>query len=104
MPEKVNYRDVDAVGEAMHWLRSPLNCENLGLTVVDADEGWRGKRHDHSSDGQEEVYLVVEGEAELEVEDEVLALEEGDAVRVDASETRRLEFLEDGVVVVAGAA
>lgn len=104
MAEEVNYREVEPVAESMHWLREPLDCSELGLTVVDAEAGWRGKEHDHGHDGQEEVYLLLEGEAELEVEDEVFDLGVGDAVRVDPGESRQMTVGDAGaLVVVAGA-
>ena len=36
---KVNYEETETTYE-MHFLRDPLDCENHGLTVVDADPGW----------------------------------------------------------------
>lgn len=87
---KANYEDVGAKGGALHFLRDELDCENLGVTVIDAESEWEGQEHNHENDGQEEVYLLVEGEAAIEVDGDVIQLEEGDAIRVSANEDRKL--------------
>ena len=101
--DKVNYDDVEPIAPGMHFLRGELNCENLGITVLDATEGWRGKEHDHSGDGEEEVYLLLEGSGHITVDGEERALEPGDAVRVDPDSTRQLYFEEESQMVIAGA-
>ncbi|MFB6168695.1 MAG: cupin [Haloferacaceae archaeon] len=104
MPTSVNYRDGDEKAPGMFFLREALSCENLGLTVVEADEGWAGMEHDHAEEGHEEVYLLAEGSATLVVEGEDHELDEGDAVRVAPAETRTLRVGDSGAhVVVAGA-
>lgn len=101
---RVNYREVDPVADAMHFLRDPLGCEGLGVTVVDCPPGWTGKAHDHADGGHEEVYHLVDGEATVEIDGEAVSLTAGDAVRV-APEARRQ--LQNGDVastfVIAGA-
>ena len=87
---KVDYRDVDAVGGGLHFLREPLECENLGVTVIDCDPGWVGKEHDHAELGHEEVYLLVEGEATAVVDGEHVPMSAGDAIRIAPEATRLL--------------
>ena len=104
MPTKVDYRDGDERAPGMFFLRDALDCENLGLTVVEADANWEGMEHDHADEGHEEVYLLARGSATLDVEGTEYELREGEAVRVAPSETRRLRAGDDGAhVVVAGA-
>jgi mannose-6-phosphate isomerase-like protein (cupin superfamily) len=101
---KANYQDVDAKGGALHFLRDELNCENLGITVIDAEPGWEGLEHDHAEDDHEEVYLLVEGEVSVKIGDEVVQLEEGDATRVPGEEERKLvNGDEKSKIVVVGA-
>ncbi|WP_152040896.1 cupin domain-containing protein [Salinigranum salinum] len=88
---KVNYHDVDPKAEAMYFLRDPLGCENLGLTVVDCEPNWTGMEHDHADRRHEEVYYLVEGEATLHVDGDEVAMDAGDAVRVSPDATRQIE-------------
>lgn len=75
----------------MHFLRDPLDCENLGVTVVECEPGWTDKEHDHAAEGQEEVYLLLSGEATVTVEDESVEMEDGDAIRIPDDATRYIE-------------
>ena len=101
--DQLAYTEVEPVAEGMHFLRDPLNCEELGVTVVGVPEGWTGKPHDHADRGEEEVYVLLEGEATMEVDDETLSLSGGDVVRVDPDATRQLHADSDIELVVAGA-
>ena len=100
---RVSYEEVEPRAPGMHFLRDALDCDGLGFTVLDASEGWQGKEHDHEHDGQEEVYLLVDGAATLTVDGEEVALDAGDAVRVPADATRELSFAEESQMVIAGA-
>lgn len=99
----VDYDDVEQRAPGMTFLRDALDCENVGVTVLDADDGWEGKEHDHTHDSQEEVYLLLEGAGTLTVDGTDVPLEAGHAVRVDAASTRQLAFDEDSTMVIAGA-
>jgi quercetin dioxygenase-like cupin family protein len=87
---KVDSRDVEPIGEGMRFLRDSLDCEKLGVTTLDADPGWTGKEHDHADDGQEEVYVLLEGSATVTVEGEDVELEAGEALRIPANATRQI--------------
>lgn len=101
---EVNFRDVEPVGGGLHFLRDPLECENLGFSVREMEPGETGKEHDHSHDGQEEVYLLVTGEATMVVDGEPVELSAGDAVRVAPGATRQLRNGDvESYLVVAGA-
>lgn len=93
--------DIDSVVPeeygGMWFFREPLDCENLGMTLLELEPGGKGKAHDHASDGQEEVYLVVDGEltvdlggGEDESPEEEVTLEAGQAVRVAPGTWRQL--------------
>lgn len=100
---KENYAEVDPLAPGMHFLRDALDCERLGLTVVEGDEEWSGMEHDHEEGSHEEVYLLVEGSGSITVDGEDVALDPGDAVRVSPSSTRTYEFDEASRLVVVGA-
>ena len=98
-----HYSNVEELAPGMHFLRDELDCENLGITVVDVDGKWEGKQHDHADEGQEEVYLLMEGSGSLTVDGEKITLGPGKAVRVDPEATRKLFFTEESSMVIVGA-
>ena len=87
---KANYLEADPVSGGMHFLRDELDCDNLGLTVLDVDPGWEGKTHDHADEGHEEVYLLVKGAATVSIDGASVVLDPGDAVRVSPDSTRQI--------------
>ena len=88
---KVNYEDVEPVAEAMHFLRDPLDCDNLGLTVVECEPHWEGKPHDHKETDHEEVYILVDGRANVHVDGEEVSMNEGDPLRIDPDSQRQIQ-------------
>jgi mannose-6-phosphate isomerase-like protein (cupin superfamily) len=99
---KTNYADVESKA-GLHFLREPLACEQLGVSVIDVEDGRDGPVHDHADTGQEEVYVLIEGSGILRFEDNEIPLEPGDAVRVTPEVTRQLELHGESLLVVAGA-
>lgn len=87
---KVNYRDVEPVADAMHFLREPLDSDQLGVTFVRCKPGWVGMKHDHADNEHEEVYVLIEGEATVTVEEEDVAMEPGDAIWIPPEATRQI--------------
>jgi mannose-6-phosphate isomerase-like protein (cupin superfamily) len=100
---KATYTDGNERAEGMFFLRETLDCDNLGLTVVDVEEGWAGMEHDHGDGDHEEVYYLADGAVTIVVDDESVPMAPGDAVRVAPSATRRLHAEEPSRLVVAGA-
>jgi quercetin dioxygenase-like cupin family protein len=48
-----------------------LGVESFGMQIFDFEAGFTGyPEHDHSLEGQEEVYVVLRGSAEFEIEGE----------------------------------
>ena len=92
----------------MWFFREPLDCENLGMTLFELEPDGKGKAHDHAADGQEEVYLVVDGELTVELgggEDDppadAVTLGRGEAIRVAPDTWRQLHNRGDERVRVA---
>lgn len=101
---KVNYHDIDPRHDAMHFLRDHLGCEQLGVTIVDCDPGWTGPEHEHREKDHEEVYVLVEGEATVMVDDEEVPLISGDVIRIAPESTRQIQNGEThSTFVLAGA-
>jgi len=94
--KKASTDDVDSVVPeeygGMWFLRDTLGAENVGVTVLELEPDAKGKEHNHEHDGQEEVYLVVEGKIDVDLtdRDETVTLREDDAIRLDADESRQI--------------
>ena len=71
-----------------------MNVEQLAPNWVDFPE------HDHSEDGQEEVYVALEGSAELQADGESWQLEPGSLARVGADQKRKVIPGEKGVTLL----
>ena len=57
--------------------------------------------HDHSEDGQEEVYVVLRGSGEVEIDGERHPLETDTMVRVSSGTKRKLRTQDEGMRVLA---
>jgi len=89
-----------APGLESRFARSPLGLETSGVSYFRFAPGFRmpfGHRHSE----QEEVYVVVSGNARIKVDDEVVELGQWDLVRVPAEATRAIEGGSDGAEVLA---
>ena len=108
--------DIDSVVPeeygGMWFFREPLDCENLGVTLLELEPDGKGKAHDHADDDHEEVYLVVDRELTVQLgggeaapPEAKLTLSSGEAVRVGPETRRQLHNHGDRPVrvVVAGA-
>ncbi|MFB6113202.1 MAG: cupin domain-containing protein [Halodesulfurarchaeum sp.] len=97
--EKATPDDVESVVDPevgdMRFLKSALGTTEVGVTVLSLEPGESGKEHDHTHDGQEEVYVVVDGEAEVELSDATVHLSADEALRIDAEETRQIHNRSD---------
>jgi quercetin dioxygenase-like cupin family protein len=83
--------------------RVPLEMENAGLSYIRIAPGFRipfGHKHKQ----QEEVYVLVNGNARIKIEDEVRDLKQWDAVRLHKDTARGFEAGDDGAeLIVIGA-
>jgi mannose-6-phosphate isomerase-like protein (cupin superfamily) len=80
--------------------RASLGVKSFGLQVLDIPPGWAGPEHKHegmtgelaavANDGQEEVYIGLEGSAIVRLDDEEIALEPGVMVRVGPTQMRQI--------------
>jgi mannose-6-phosphate isomerase-like protein (cupin superfamily) len=90
MPEEMDAR----------FARTALGGETLGLSVMKLAPGFRIP-FGHKHEGQEEVYVVVRGSARVKVEDEIVDLDQWDAIRFDKNTMRDVEAGPDGVEYLA---
>jgi uncharacterized cupin superfamily protein len=79
-----------------------LGVKAWGMNLLKLPQGWAGyPEHDHAKDGQEEVYVVLEGTATLEAGGERFALQPGTLARVGPNQKRRLTPGPQGVTILA---
>ena len=79
-----------------------LGVESFGIQVLDFPGGFSDyPEHDHADDGQEEVYVVLHGQADFEIDGDRVAADSGDMVRVPATSRRKLVPGPAGVRVLA---
>ena len=84
--------DFEAIyGGGFKRARAGLGVESFGLSILDFPPNYAGyPEHDHSEDGQEEVYTVLEGAATLQVEGEQHELVPGVFARVGPGQRRKI--------------
>jgi mannose-6-phosphate isomerase-like protein (cupin superfamily) len=85
--------------------RAELGITSFGIQVIDFPPNVDGyPEHDHSQDGQEEVYVVMRGNGEIEIHGERIAVDPETMVRVSAGTKRKLYPGDAGmrVLVVGG--
>lgn len=79
-----------------------LGVTAWGMNLEQFPPSWDGyPEHDHAEDGQEEVFIVLEGSATLHADGETWTLEPGSLARVGPSQKRRIVPGERGVTILA---
>lgn len=78
--------------------RAELGVESFGIGVIDLPPSFDGyPEHDHSEDGQEEVYLALRGSGEIEIEGERHSLDPEHMARVASGTPRKVWPGPDGL-------
>ena len=89
-------------GGAIRLARAELGVASFGMQVEEFPPNFdRYPEHSHSEDGQEEVYVVLRGSAEIEIEGERFPLDPETIVRVGPGVSRRIFPGEQGVRILA---
>jgi quercetin dioxygenase-like cupin family protein len=105
---KKNLRDVENAAPKFdmpsemeaRFARRALDGKTLGLSLFTLAPGFRIPfGHKHAA--QEEVYVVVRGSGRAKVEDDVVELEQWDAIRFDIDTMRDMQAGPDGMEYVA---
>lgn len=82
--------------------REAMNVNAWGMNILELDPHCSGHpEHDHTHDGQEEVYLVLEGSVVLVAEGVERVLRQADLVRVPPAVVRKLVTREVGATLLA---
>jgi hypothetical protein len=81
--------------------RAELGVESFGMAVIDLPPDYEHyPEHDHTHDNQEEVFLVLRGGGEIEIDGERFPLDSDHVSRLGAETKRKLWPGPDGVRVV----
>ena len=94
------------MGDAFKLARASLGVTSFGMQIISMppNSGEFYPNHDHLHDGQEEVYVVLDGGGAIAIDGEQVALAPDMAVRVAPDSKRQLLPGEDGmrVLIVGG--
>jgi mannose-6-phosphate isomerase-like protein (cupin superfamily) len=82
-------------------VRAELGVESFGIQVIDLPPDIGAVEHDHAESGQEEVYLVLRGSGEIEIDGERVAIDPETVVRVGPATRRNLHAGPEGMRVLA---
>ena len=78
--------------------RAELGVESFGMQVIDLPPNFdRYPAHDHTHDGQEEVFVAMRGGGEIEVGEERFPLDSDHLVRVGPEEMRKVVSGPEGI-------
>jgi mannose-6-phosphate isomerase-like protein (cupin superfamily) len=82
--------------------RAELGVESFGMQVLDMPpNATQYPEHDHAADGQEEVYVILGGAGEIEVDGERRTIDPETIVRVGPQAKRKLWSGPEGMRVLA---
>jgi mannose-6-phosphate isomerase-like protein (cupin superfamily) len=82
--------------------RAELGVESFGMQVMDLPPNLEGHpEHDHAETGQEEVFVVLRGGGEIEVDGERVPIDSETMVRVGPTARRKLWPGSEGMRVLA---
>jgi mannose-6-phosphate isomerase-like protein (cupin superfamily) len=91
-----------AFGGAMRLARAELGVTSFGIQVEQFPPNFdQYPEHSHDQDGQEEVYVVLSGSAEIEIDGSRIPIDPETLVRVGPGVTRRIFPGPDGVRLLA---
>jgi mannose-6-phosphate isomerase-like protein (cupin superfamily) len=97
---------IDEMGSVFHGAvklaGAELGTRAFGMQVLDLPAGFdRYPEHHHTEDGQEEVYVVLDGEAFFVIDGEDVPAGAGEAIRVDPACTRSVRPGPQGARILA---
>jgi quercetin dioxygenase-like cupin family protein len=103
-----NLKDIDDAAPSFglspdleaRFARKPLESKKVAVSYQRVAPGVRVPfGHKHAE--QEEIYVVLSGSAQVKLDDDVVALKQWDALRIDPQTMRGVEAGPDGVEFVA---
>jgi mannose-6-phosphate isomerase-like protein (cupin superfamily) len=88
----------------MRIARGPLGCKEHGVSFAKFGKGWKPE-FGHTQKAQEEVYVILSGTAEMNIDGTITEVGAGSAVRIGAGVWRafRAKGDEDVTMIITGA-
>jgi hypothetical protein len=83
--------------------RASLDVSSFGMQILNfpPDGGDFYPNHDHAESGQEEVYVLMDGSADFDIEGDVVHAESGTALRVGPATKRKIKAGASGARILA---
>ena len=98
--EVVHADEVEARHGVFRPLTDPLGVSRFRVNRLELGPGYEGPEHDHTADGQEEVYAIVGGSGTLRVDGEEVALRPGHFVFCPPEARRQMRAGDEGLVYI----
>ena len=91
--------EMEAVyGGAFKRARAELGVESFGMQIIDLPASYDGyPEHDHAEDGQEEVFIALRGDGEIEIAGDRFRLDSDHVARVASGTKRKIWPGEGGI-------
>ena len=93
----VDANAVEASNGVFKPLRAALGVSAFGINQLEFPPGREGAEHDHSADGQEEVYAIVKGSGTIRVDGEEHELRPGQFVFLSPDARRQMRAGPEGL-------
>lgn len=91
-----------AFGGGMKKARAELGVSSFGFQVIDLPPNYADyPEHDHAEEAQEEVFAVIRGSGEMDVEGERVPMNPDILIRVGPAARRRIVAGPEGVRILA---
>ncbi len=94
----VDASDIESPNGVFRGLSAPLGVGKFKVNRLELAPGGEGPEHDHSANGEEEVYAVVSGSGTVLVDGEEIAVRPGHFVFCSPDARRQMRAGGDGLV------
>src|SRR5712692_6781457 len=94
----VHAGDVESPNGVFRGLSAPLGVAAFRVNRLELPAGAEGPEHDHTGDGQEEVYAIVDGSGTLRVDGEEIPLRPGHFIFCSPDARRQMMAGDQGLV------
>jgi mannose-6-phosphate isomerase-like protein (cupin superfamily) len=94
--------ELESYADRFFYAGKGIGATAFGMNVLRLPAGWPDHPdHDHAEEGEEEVYVVLEGTATLMAGDETWELEQGMLARVGPEQKRKIVPGDRGATLLA---